>query len=931
MNSFNVIISQTNNAYLSNFDFQRLLANQDDLVNIFREQVNQHLQGNNQTFFKAFEEKIITLASENQLSYNTIQRLRSLYFNENYESIIKKDLLGGLKVALAFKIEEGYKSFAGRFGLDIDFYKGFFEIKIKNPLVGYDELISCLEKFSDHQIKIHLNPLSIPSLNELSAFLHKFGEKIHELYLSDLKKDFNQSEPLTDEYIAKVISKCPNLRSLELISKDLSDECFKVINQLKSLQVLKLDLPHIKTLPEELPVTLNSLTLNGCEKLQKLPTNWPNSLKFLYISKATSIRTIDTLPPSIINLSITECSSLDFIKASLPDSLMSLLLTGNHLSEDDIFILLRDLIKKNPMEALSFACCISIESCFQINQSHRFAEFFFNEAEFSELKPYLDDLGKYFSPQQCLFYFKKIIEEDFDFFLKNYDYFTISIYNPLDLSVFLSYVIDWEKVQKFSLDVGFQQEFEDLSDIDLQSLLELFDQINFTNEDKPDFIDLSKVALETLNPTPNSLKRFLADLLNSIDKNTPVLALPKDENERKECYDYLKNVLKHLIKAANQLIQTKNPEDIRRVSIELIYLAEASSHCGDRWIKESIQILKVLQKSYDIKIEGLKEKISFWLGEYKESMMEEISLTILDDLIELGENLNDAYLPHIMNRLAKCLNKNGFPVSFLRSYNFNDVFSFEKKIPDQNFENHIKTYLHVMTILKFLFDKIKDACSLDGKNYDLIFQSLGNVALEDLKSQINEVERFHKKNQMIYGKLELQYLLEQAQIEYALLTEDKNWLETLLKSVDITSRKKKEGELRIRYNQAKQNYAVSNNMMEEEKTLKRNFESIDGIEDNPRPLKRQKIEDERQNKIKVLKETIVEYEQWLKEENLFSEQILKAGYLKTIDMIQRAKNEIILDYLEKCHYLKMNEETGVYDLTYKGLFYFLEKSDLLVN
>ncbi|MED6207180.1 hypothetical protein PIB30_033374 [Stylosanthes scabra] len=159
--------------------------------------------------------------------------------------------------------------------------------------------------------QLHPSILSIDKLETLSLYCCKSLKslkgkshlkslkKVHVLYCSSLKEFSVSSEELTRlDFNGTII-----------------DTLHSSVGRLSKLVQFDLCNARVETLPNELCllVSLEELNLKGCKQLTELPRNMKalSRLQNLNLTDCCSLRSLPELPPSILHLCATNCTSLE--------------------------------------------------------------------------------------------------------------------------------------------------------------------------------------------------------------------------------------------------------------------------------------------------------------------------------------------------------------------------------------------------------------------------------------------------------------------------------------------------------------------------------------------------------------------------------------------------------------------------------------------
>ncbi|MED6180964.1 hypothetical protein PIB30_014943 [Stylosanthes scabra] len=188
--------------------------------------------------------------------------------------------------------------------------------------------------------QLHPSILSIDKLETLSLYCCKSLKslkgkshlkslkKVHVLYCSSLKEFSVSSEELTRlDFNGTII-----------------DTLHSSVGRLSKLVQFDLCNARVETLPNELCllVSLEELNLKGCKHLTELPRNMKalSQLQNLNLTDCCSLRSLPELPPSIIHLCATNCTSLEKLfnaKAVFSLNLVSISFENCKMLRDESF------------------------------------------------------------------------------------------------------------------------------------------------------------------------------------------------------------------------------------------------------------------------------------------------------------------------------------------------------------------------------------------------------------------------------------------------------------------------------------------------------------------------------------------------------------------------------------------------------------------
>lgn len=274
---------------------------------------------------------------------------------------------------------------------------------------------------------------------------------------------------------------------------------------------------------------------------------------------------------------------------------------------------------------------------------------------------------------------------------------------------------------------------EDLPNISLEDLTSLMKQINYSDPKSLIYVDLEEINDDGESVDINYIEKGFTFLLNYIDKKTIFTGVPSKEKERNEWYDRLSCLLKYVIKGANETFMLPSSDEAnhrkRIIAKDLVYLGVAGHHCGERWLGITKEILDSLNNQYKINFEGLEEKIVFWLQQYQEGFLEDMDRDF-SNFFGIGHG------PHIRNRFAKDMIKQGFTLKGQGSITLKDRLTLEEQLSSENIRTNIQQYFHPMMIIKFIYGKLQQECR-DKPQFPAIalipFKESAKKAIKDVK------------------------------------------------------------------------------------------------------------------------------------------------------------------------------------------------------
>lgn len=208
----------------------------------------------------------------------------------------------------------------------------FLTIEISNPKVSYEELSKTIAAFSEvykGKIEIKFSPMGKTILSAKPLF-ENHGHLIHSLNIEDTYQfEFNDSN------IDNLIGFCPNLVNITIKSMGITGTSLLELSNLKKLTTLDLSDCNLVELPNPLPASLRTLSLEINTII--LPDPLPENLSELNIFQCDNLTLPSSFPSSLRNLSLTWCSNLKEL-TNLPLALSELNLRGcSNLSLPDSF------------------------------------------------------------------------------------------------------------------------------------------------------------------------------------------------------------------------------------------------------------------------------------------------------------------------------------------------------------------------------------------------------------------------------------------------------------------------------------------------------------------------------------------------------------------------------------------------------------------
>jgi len=824
--------------------------NPENLVQYFKYLINQPNENKltNTSLIYKISASIERISSDGKLNENQEKIIQEI-INKNNE--LKIPIYIELKKA---KEQNNYEQMNLQFeflqkklGIEVAFDSGLLLIEIKKPKISFDILSGIVENlckiFEDVSIKL------IPSVNinlsNLRKFLNVNGESID---LIDLFSVPYLETNIDDDLVKKIISCCPNLESLSLNSDVLTNKAFYGLEYLNHLRICEITSSELTDLRDRLPESIETLILDGNPFLKKLSNQLPNLIE-LNLSGCENLKEIPLLPETLQSINLSNCNSLDDDKHRLPA--LSSLLNSN------------------------FKQGLKLYKNFYFDCDKKLGKLITETISLKLIKENFLSIKLILPENSFKLITLKLINEDFDFFLENMGGFSLK---NLDKEV-MEKNPKWELLHKyrlksanmFKLTPSIENEiiFKDIPEIHLDELLNLYDSINFTSKEKLYFVDPKSLTMDGDKAYVKMGKNGIQLLLSRIENKQEYEGVPDDELERHEWYIRLTHAIKLFISLA------KNESDKLLVSNELIRLSMAGHKCGGRWFKESVDCIKALSSNYTLKIEGLSELIAFWMEEYKQGVMEAITM---DFASEIGNSLQ----PHIFNLVASMMKSENIPLSNEMTIDLQDDLIPQELLSDDEIKIQLQTYLNPIKLAKFLKDKINEELLLKPNLGLEVLVPLKEYAANQHQMEIQELENSIELKKIEFGVKNATASLNNNLMIQAILTDNQSAIANFKKTQPL------------QFRPLLQELSIPET--EENNSHKRKRELIEPIDDQ-RLAKKQKNESE-----------ISKYTALLQNQEEYTEELKALGNNNAYQEIRFAKDNLINEYLEDQKLVTITEE-----------------------
>jgi len=824
--------------------------NPENLVQYFKYLINQPNENKltNTSLIYKISASIERISSDGKLNENQEKIIQEI-INKNNE--LKIPIYIELKKA---KEQNNYEQMNLQFeflqkklGIEVAFDSGLLLIEIKKPKISFDILSGIVENlckiFEDVSIKL------IPSVNinlsNLRKFLNVNGESID---LIDLFSVPYLETNIDDDLVKKIISCCPNLESLSLNSDVLTNKAFYGLEYLNHLRICEITSSELTDLRDRLPESIETLILDGNPFLKKLSNQLPNLIE-LNLSGCENLKEIPLLPETLQSINLSNCNSLDDDKHRLPA--LSSLLNSN------------------------FKQGLKLYKNFYFDCDKKLGKLITETISLKLIKENFLSIKLILPENSFKLITLKLINEDFDFFLENMGGFSLK---NLDKEV-MEKNPKWELLHKyrlksanmFKLTPSIENEiiFKDIPEIHLDELLNLYDSINFTSKEKLYFVDPKSLTMDGDKAYVKMGKNGIQLLLSRIENKQEYEGVPDDELERHEWYIRLTHAIKLFISLA------KNESDKLLVSNELIRLSMAGHKCGGRWFKESVDCIKALSSNYTLKIEGLSELIAFWMEEYKQGVMEAITM---DFASEIGNSLQ----PHIFNLVASMMKSENIPLSNEMTIDLQDDLIPQELLSDDEIKIQLQTYLNPIKLAKFLKDKINEELLLKPNLGLEVLVPLKEYAANQHQMEIQELENSIELKKIEFGVKNATASLNNNLMIQAILTDNQSAIANFKKTQPL------------QFRPLLQELSIPET--EENNSHKRKRKLIEPIDDQ-RLAKKQKNESE-----------ISKYTALLQNQEEYTEELKALGNNNAYQEIRFAKDNLINEYLEDQKLVTITEE-----------------------
>jgi ankyrin repeat protein len=192
--------------------------------------------------------------------------------------------------------------------------------------------------------------------------------------------------------------------------------------------------------------------------------------------------------------------------------------------------------------------------------------------------------------------------------------------------------------------------------IDLEDLVDFFDELNTNNPNSEDYFDSKALCDETGKFTLEELGDLLEDFIVKVEARTAYIGTPKDVDEREAFYQTIENALTNVVLKLN--LQDNTLETRKQKRDLIIELLQEGVLCGGKIYTTSIELFYKIVKNSEPTLENL---ILRSLSEFRKILLK--SLVSDDD-----QNIHE--YNYIMNKLGAELGIQGAR----ELSNFNDPF-----------------------------------------------------------------------------------------------------------------------------------------------------------------------------------------------------------------------------------------------------------------
>jgi hypothetical protein len=558
--------------------------------------------------------------------------------------------------------------------------------------------------------------LKIEELKNLNTLLITYGKLVSTIELLF----YNQSD--FENFIH-----FPNCTALKIIDEQLKEADFNSLKKLNKLENLSL-FNYIGAKSDfQLPPNLTSLFLENCSNMVGLPQL---PLTITRLSVKNCIKICDDNKLKALTQISDKDKSLWFnscVDVNILNNKDLILLIFKKLSLEEIVIQLKDIINRDAIENIYIKLIIDIINNFiKINFN-----FFFNNHP--NIFP---------SPSQYYNYRPLIKGEKWD---------KVKALKPDRIKLTLPQL---ETIK----------DFEDIPEIEITKLFEIFDKFNFTDPTRKDFIHPDTIKYRGKSVTTDELRAGLFKIIEHTINNLPYSAVPSDENERFKWYRQLEYALKLFIQLSS------NSTDTFTIFQRLKNLAcsAATELCGTVWRNEAHEAIDVLQENIEIKQQDFVSKISQFFDELKINALYNIPKEILNR--GLNTVANEV---HIFNGIAIKMREMGFNLPHISSIDFKDPWTpIWANYRSYNVEYHIISYFNFINASLFILNRFKDELKSNPSFSNDLVENFHVYAESQLKTEMAVIDKSLKEKQKQFGLKKAVAFVTIKQMDIAIINDD---------------------------------------------------------------------------------------------------------------------------------------------------------------
>lgn len=647
-----------------------------------------------------------------------------------------------------------------------------------------------------------------PDLEELSILVGYDGgqfkslgkslpPKLKVLELLNCRKLESLPEKLPEGLIHLELQACFNLKKLPNPLPDSLETLIVISSDLealpdylsKNLKKLTLKCVNVKAMPQQMPEGLIEVDLLYSGLIEKFPEKWssvrqlslstyspsvklPPNLEILSIKDDSELTELPPLFESLKSLTIKNCEALTSLPQKFPIKLSEIFIKKcDKLSDEYLLLTWLSIVKNNSLKQ-----ALKLFTGFGIQDGKALPGLIAECCSASEIKENISGISRAFFEYNTEDIALKMGKSDFDWFLENISEFSIKsmakdkLAQLTDLNTLLPWSINEETLLKTKCTEEVLK-FEDNPNVNLNTLFEIFDAINFSNSKGKDYIDPKTLNDEGTPIDKEKIRSGLSRIIQHIKQLLPIVGIPSDEEKKKAWYADLTNILKAII------VEAQKSDKKTLVAREWIHLGISGLHCGGKWFWVVFDIYKALKGGWeqDIENKSVDALIHSWINEYKAGVIEKM-------ILHYTPTVGASAQPHLYNLIGKVLLEKGITFSNYTIFSIDDP-DMPKKIPKENIETLFMKEFEPIKIMKFIHNRLQDSVKSNPGFIDTIVEVIRNRSEQAIADQIKDLEDKLDKQKFDHGVSRAEEIIEEGKLHnkilQALLSNDQKTIEEL--------------------------------------------------------------------------------------------------------------------------------------------------------